>query len=83
MTATKRITVREEVRAALSNMRELGMTFSELLEEMIEHENKRRLVEDIKLHLERARRPPAQVGGGIARNKPCTLSPRGSYLIDR
>ncbi|WP_292392848.1 antitoxin VapB family protein, partial [Methanoculleus sp. UBA303] len=55
MTATKRITVREEVRAALSNMREPGMTFSELLEEMIEHENKRRLVENIKLHLERAR----------------------------
>lgn len=48
MTATKRITVREEVWAALSNMREPGMTFSELLEEMIEHEKKRRLVEDIK-----------------------------------
>ncbi|MCK9306905.1 MAG: hypothetical protein M0P17_05200 [Methanoculleus sp.] len=48
MNATKRIIVREEVRAALSGMREPGMTFSELLEEMIEHEKKRRLVEDIR-----------------------------------
>lgn len=35
------------------------------------------------IHLERARRPPAQAGGGIARSKPRTLSPRGRYLIDR
>jgi len=48
MNATKRIVVREEVWAALSSMREPGMTFSELLEEMIEHEKKRRLVADIK-----------------------------------
>jgi predicted CopG family antitoxin len=44
----KRITVREDVWTTLSSMREPGMTFSELLEEMIEHEKKRRLVEDIK-----------------------------------
>ena len=44
----KRITVREDVWTALSSMREPGMTFSELLEEMIEHEKKRRLVVDIK-----------------------------------
>lgn len=48
MNATKRIVVKEEVWAALSSMREPGMTFSELIEEMIEHEKKRRLVEDIK-----------------------------------
>ena len=48
MNATKRIIVREEVWAALSSMREPGMTFSELIEGMIEHEKKRRLVEDIK-----------------------------------
>jgi predicted CopG family antitoxin len=48
MNATKRIIVKEEVWAALSSMREPGMTFSELIEEMIEHEKKRRLVEDIK-----------------------------------
>jgi len=29
-------------------MREPGMTFSELIEEMIEHEKKRRLIADIK-----------------------------------
>ncbi|MDD3372817.1 hypothetical protein [Methanoculleus bourgensis] len=40
--------VKEEVWAALSSMREPGMTYSELIEEMIEHEKKRRLVEDIK-----------------------------------
>jgi len=44
----KRITVREDVWTALSSMREPGMTFSELLEGMIEHEKKRRLVVDIK-----------------------------------
>jgi predicted CopG family antitoxin len=48
MNATKRIVVKEEIWAALSSMREPGMTFSELIEEMIEHEKKRRLVEDIK-----------------------------------
>jgi predicted CopG family antitoxin len=48
MNAIKRIVVREEVWAALSSMREPGMTFSELLEGMIEHEKKRRLIEDIK-----------------------------------
>ena len=48
MNATKRIVVKEEVWAALSSMREPGMTFSELIEEMIEHEKKRRLIEDIK-----------------------------------
>ena len=32
----------------LSSMREPGMTFSELLEGMIEHKKKRRLVVDIK-----------------------------------
>ncbi|NLA32201.1 MAG: hypothetical protein GX880_10355 [Methanomicrobiales archaeon] len=46
--ATKRIVVREEVWADRSGMREPGMTFSELIEGMIEHEKKRRLVEDIK-----------------------------------
>ena len=48
MTATKRIAVREMVRAPLSSMREPGMTFSELLEEMIEHEKKRRLIGDVR-----------------------------------
>lgn len=48
MNAIKRIVVREEVWAALSSMRKPGMTFSELIEEMIEHEKKRRLIEDIK-----------------------------------
>jgi predicted CopG family antitoxin len=48
MNATKRIIVKEEVWAALSSMREPGMTFSELIEEMIEYEKKRRLVADIK-----------------------------------
>ena len=48
MNATKRIIVREEVWADLSSMREPGMTFSELIEGMLEHEKKRRLVEDIK-----------------------------------
>ena len=53
MNATKRIVVKEEVWAALSSMREPGMTYSELIEEMIEHEKKRRLVEDIKRIQER------------------------------
>ena len=44
----KRIVVRKEVWADLSGMREPGMTFSELIEGMIEREKKRRLVEDIK-----------------------------------
>lgn len=48
MNATKRIVVREDVWAELSMMRSPGMTFSELIEEMIEKEKKRRLVEDIK-----------------------------------
>jgi len=48
MNATKRIIVREEVWADLSSMREPGMTLSELIEGMLEHEKKRRLVEDIK-----------------------------------
>ncbi|MCA1916307.1 antitoxin VapB family protein [Methanospirillum hungatei] len=47
MNATKRIIVREDVWANLSGMREPGMTFSELIEEMIEHEKKWRLVEEI------------------------------------
>ncbi|QYZ78981.1 hypothetical protein E2N92_05850 [Methanofollis formosanus] len=48
MTATKRIVVTETVWADLSQMREPGMTFSELIESMIENEKKRRLVEDIQ-----------------------------------
>lgn len=48
MNATKRIIVKEAVWADLSQMREPGMTFSELIETMIEREKKRRLVEDIK-----------------------------------
>lgn len=48
MNATKRIIVREEVWADLSSMRGPGMTFSELIEGMLEHEKKRRLVEDIQ-----------------------------------
>jgi len=47
MNAVKRIVVGEEVWADLSQMREPGMTFSRLIENMIEHEKKRRLVEDI------------------------------------
>ena len=48
MNATKRIVVKEVVWADLSQMREPGMTFSELIENMIEREKKQRLVEDIK-----------------------------------
>ncbi|MDK2974177.1 MAG: hypothetical protein PWP08_548 [Methanofollis sp.] len=48
MNATKRIIVKEAVWADLSQMREPGMTFSELIETMIEREKKRRLVEDLK-----------------------------------
>ena len=48
MTATKRIIVKDAVWADLSQMRDPGMTFSELIEQMIEHEKKRRLVEDIR-----------------------------------
>lgn len=48
MNATKRIIVKETVWAELSLMREPGMTFSELIETMIEREKKRRLVEDIR-----------------------------------
>ncbi|NVO66021.1 hypothetical protein [Methanofollis tationis] len=48
MNATKRIIVKEAVWAELSLMREPGMTFSELIETMIERDKKRRLVEDIK-----------------------------------
>ena len=48
MNATKRIIVREAVWADLSRMREPGMTFSELIENMIEREKKGRLIEDIK-----------------------------------
>ena len=47
MSAIKRIVVGEDVWADLSQMREPGMTFSRLIENMIEHEKKRRLVEDI------------------------------------
>lgn len=46
--ATKHIVVRDEVWAALSSMWEPGMTFSELIEGMIEREKKRRLVDDIR-----------------------------------
>ncbi|MFY1645175.1 hypothetical protein ACK11Z_15700 [Methanoculleus bourgensis] len=53
MNATKRIVVKEEVWAALSSMREPRMTYSELIEQMIEHEKKRSLVEDIKRIQER------------------------------
>jgi predicted CopG family antitoxin len=52
MDAMKRITVREEVWAALSSMLEPGMTLSELLEKMNEYERKWRLVEDIRRILE-------------------------------
>lgn len=48
MNAIKRIVVRETVWADLSQMREPGMTFSELIENMIEREKKGRLIEDIK-----------------------------------
>jgi len=48
MSSTKRITVTEAVWADLSGMREPGMTFSELIETMIEREKKWRLVRDIR-----------------------------------
>jgi len=48
MSSTKRITVTEAVWADLSGMKEPGMTFSELIETMIEREKKRRLVGDIR-----------------------------------
>jgi len=48
VSSTKSITVTEAVWADLSGMREPGMTFSELIETMIEREKKRRLVRDIR-----------------------------------
>jgi predicted CopG family antitoxin len=47
MNAIKRVVVEEGVWADLSRMREPGMTFSRLIANMIEHEKKRRLVQDI------------------------------------
>lgn len=43
MSSTKRITITEAVWADLSGMKEPDMTFSELIETMIEREKKRRL----------------------------------------
>lgn len=48
MSSTKRITVTEAAWADLSGMQKPGMTFSELIEMMIEREKKRRLVGDVR-----------------------------------
>jgi hypothetical protein len=47
MTATKRIPVSEPVWAELSGLRAPGQTYDELLAVMVEHEKKKRLLEDI------------------------------------
>ena len=48
MLATKRVPVTENVWAQLSDLKRPGETFSQLLEEMIEHEKKARLIEHLK-----------------------------------
>ena len=47
MTATKRIPVSEPVWAELSSLRKPGQTYDELLAVMVEHEKKKRFLEDI------------------------------------
>jgi len=47
MTATKRIPVSETVWSEISGMKEPGQTFDVLLSKMIEHEKKRRFIEDM------------------------------------
>lgn len=48
MLAAKRVPVTENVWAQLSDLKRPGETFSQLLEEMIEHEKKARLIERLK-----------------------------------
>ncbi len=48
MKAIKCIVVRKEDRVDLSSMREPGMTFSEVIEGLIEREKKQRVAEDIR-----------------------------------
>ena len=47
MTATKRIPVSEPVWVELSNLKEPGQTFDELLAAMVNREKKKRFLEDI------------------------------------
>lgn len=48
MTATKRIPVSEMVWRELSELKQPGQTFDQLLSEIIEREKKYRLMEDMK-----------------------------------
>lgn len=48
MLATKRIPVSPNVWAELSTLKRPGETFNQLLDEMIEHEKKNRLIEHLK-----------------------------------
>ncbi|MBN1323359.1 MAG: hypothetical protein JW986_05075 [Methanotrichaceae archaeon] len=48
MLATKRVAITESVWADLSDLRRPGETFSQLLEGMIEHEKKARLIDQLK-----------------------------------
>ncbi len=48
MLATKRVPVTETVWAELSGLKRPGETFSQLLEEMIEHEKHVRLIQHLK-----------------------------------
>ena len=53
MKASKQITLREDVLEDLLRLRKSGMTVSGVIEELIEHEKKRRLVDDIRRIQER------------------------------
>jgi len=53
MKAPKQIILREDVIDDLLHLRKPGMTLSWVIEELIEHEKKRRLVDDIRRIQER------------------------------
>lgn len=53
MKAPKQIILREDIVEDLLHLRKPGMTLSGVIEEMIEHEKKRRLLDDIRCIQER------------------------------
>ncbi len=53
MKAPKKIILREDIVEELLHMRKPGMTLSGVIEEMFEHEKKRRLLDDIRRIQER------------------------------
>ena len=53
MKAPKQIILREDIVEDLLHLRKPGMTLSGVIEEMIEHEKKRRLLDDIRRIQER------------------------------